>query len=114
MDEGKFKEVEKHVPVINQYLEEVQYVEDFINERNLDSDKTTLLFWNHLITLFERVDESDQNNFDLDEVDELSKESEELTKDFEAYINDRRPFDLTAFEHYLMQVHFEQIIKGEV
>lgn len=114
MDEEKFKEIEKHVPKINQYLEEVQYVEDFLDEKKLKINKTNLLFWNHLITLFERVDENDQNQFDLDEVDELSKESEKLTRSFETYIHKRRAFDLTEFERYLMQVHFEQIKKGEI
>jgi hypothetical protein len=113
MRREKYEEIEEQVPIIVNYPKEVEYVEAFLDTKGLEAEKMTVIFWNHLITLFERVDEGEQNEMDLSDADELSKEAQDLSKEFEVYMQTYRSFELTEFENYLMQIHFEQILKGE-
>jgi len=110
MKPEKFEEIEEHVNAINDYLDEIEYVESFFEKKKMNINDTNVMFWNHLITLFERIDEDDQNNLDLEDVEKPSDEAQLLTKEFEAHLNNYRPFELTKFEKYLMQIHFEQIL----
>lgn len=113
MKKEKLAEIQKHVPATNEFLPEIKYVEIFLKEKNFDINETSVLFWNHFITLLERIDENNQNNFDLEDTEALSTEAKKLTQEFEEYLNRYRSFNLTPFEKYLMEIYFEQIIKGE-
>jgi len=110
MKQEKFEQIEKHVTTINQYLDEVKYVELFLEEKEIDINKTSVMFWNHLITLFERIDENNQNNLDLEDAETTSTEAQLLTQEFENYLDTYRSFNLTEFEKYLMEIYFEQIL----
>lgn len=109
----KYEEIEKHVPNIVNYSEEVEHIKAFFERKGINIEKVPIIFWNHIITLFERIEEGDQNEFDLTDVDELSKEAGGITKEFTSYMQKKHSFKLTEFETYLIKIHFEQIIKEE-
>lgn len=112
MDAKQYKEVEAQVPTIANYSKEVEVIEAFFEAKALKIEETTPIFWNHILTLFERIDEGVQNEFDLSEVDKMSLGAQEMTDEFEAFMKEERAFELTAFESYLVSLYFEQLIKG--
>lgn len=112
MDAKQYKEIEAQVPTIANYGKEVEQIEAFFNAKALKVEETTPVFWNHVLTLFERIDEGVQNEFDMSEVDVMSAEAQQLTDEFEAFIQHERAFSLTEFESYLVSLYFEQLIKG--
>lgn len=112
MDAKQYKEIEAQVPAIAQYAKEVEVIEAFFEAKALKIEETTPIFWNHVLTLFERIDEGVQNEFDMSEVDLMSVEAQKMTDEFEAFVKKERAFDLTAFESYLVSLYFEQLIKG--
>lgn len=111
MKVAQYKEIEEHVPAIEKYLKEVKVIEAFFKEKELSVENTTPMFWNHIITLLERIDENAQNEIEISDAEEMSSHAQELTNEFENILNDKRKFDLTEFENYMMTIHFEQIIK---
>lgn len=113
MEATQYEEIEKQVPAIGRYTTEVVNIETFFIEKELDIQKTTPVFWNHVITLLERVDEDEQNSLETDDVDLMSKEAIQLTEEFIYYLNAKRPFGITEFESYLLTIYFEQLIEGE-
>lgn len=113
MEATQFKEIEEHVPQISEYVKEVEWIERFFEEKELDIKQTTPVFWNHIITLLERVDQNEQNSMETNDVDKMSAEAEALTEEFAQYIGERRSFEITDFEKFLLTIYFEQLIKGE-
>lgn len=112
MDAKQYKEIEAQVPAIRDYDKEVKLIEQFFESQGLKIEETTPIFWNHVLTLFERIDEGVQNEFDMSEVDEMSPAAQKMTQAFEAFMQQERAFALTAFESYLVSLYFEQLIKG--
>lgn len=112
MDAKQYKEIEAQVPAIRNYATEVDVIEEFFKTQGLKLEETTPIFWNHVLTLFERIDEGVQNEFDMSEVDLMSLAAQQMTDAFEAFVKAKRAFDLTAFESYLVSLYFEQLIKG--
>src|SRR5699024_1866459 len=113
MEATHYKEIEEHVPQINEYVREVEWIEEFFGEKELDIRQTTPIFGNHIITLLERVDQNEQNSMETNDVDKMSAEAETLTDEFACYIDERRSFEITDFEKFLLTIYFEQLIKGE-
>lgn len=111
MEQTQYEEIEKHVPSIKEYADEVNEIVLFFKEKNLNIEKTSPMFWNHVITLLDRVDQGEQNEIELEDSEEMSVYTQQLTADFEKQINQLRTFNLTGFESYMLTIHFEQIIK---
>lgn len=112
MNKKQYKEIEAQVPTIINYTKEVKIIEAFFEKSALKIEETTEIFWNHVLTLFERIDEGEQNEYDMSEVDEMSIEAREMTEKFEVFVGQERAFSLTDFERYLVSLYFEQLIKG--
>ncbi|WP_028273447.1 hypothetical protein [Atopococcus tabaci] len=109
MKAEQYTVIKEHVPDIEKYSKEVGLIEEFFVEKNLQIEKTTPVFWNHVITLMERIDNDEQNDLDLDQTEEMSKTAKELTKDFVDHLNQSRAFETTDFENYLLTIYFEQL-----
>lgn len=107
MEEAQYVEIKEHVPAFENYKAEVRLIEQFFEEKNIEIESTTIIFWNHIITLLERVDEDEQNTTE-EPVDRMSDEAQKLTDDFKQFLNSHRPFELTGLEHYLLTIYFEQ------
>lgn len=106
----QYQEIKQYVPAVDQYSKEVELIESFFAEKDLEIQKTDAVFWNHLITLFERIDKGEQNTDEIDaSIDEMSAEAQELTTDFVTYMNAHRPFPISQFEHFLLTIYFEQL-----
>lgn len=113
MEKSKYQTIAEHVPAIHNYEKEVAIVEQFFEEKGLSIQDTTVVFWNHLITLLERIDDQQQNVMEFEGADEMSQEAQQMTDEFSAFMHQHRSFDLTQFEKYLLTLYFEQLIKGE-
>lgn len=113
MKQEIYDEVEIHVPSIIHYSKEVENVEKFLRMKDINPDILSIIFWNHFITLLERIEGGNQNELELTDTEELSKDAQELTKEFVVYMKSHHVFELTEFEEYLIQIHFEQLMKGE-
>ncbi|WP_440896588.1 hypothetical protein ACS127_00850 [Amphibacillus sp. Q70] len=109
MKETQYNAIKEHVPAIDNYPKEVQLTEQFCIEKGIAVEQTAVVFWNHIITLLERIDEDDQNSTEQTPAEEMSKQAQELTGDYVDFMNSHRPFDITAFEKYLITIHFEQL-----
>lgn len=113
MKESQYQAVAEHVPAIQNYSKEVKSVEQFLEKEGLKVEETTAVFWNHFITLLERIDEGTQNDLEFDGADEMSQAAQQMTAEFADFMNESRPFEVTEFEKYLLTLYFEQLIKGE-
>lgn len=108
MKETQYNEIKEHVASIDQYSKEVELIEAFFESKDINIEDATVIFWNHLVTLLERVDEDSQNSSEEEPADKMSEEAQQLTDEFQAYLHNHRPFYLTDFEHYLLTIYFEQ------
>lgn len=113
MKEQHYNEIKEHVPSIVHYQKEVQLIEHFFNEKQLNIEEATPVFWNHVITLFKRIDADEQNHLELDPPEEMSEDAQKLVTEFEEYLDQHRAFDISEFEKYLLTIYFEQLTKNK-
>lgn len=100
------------VPKINDYQEEIHYIYKFFENYNIDIHSIPVIFWNHIVTLFERIEKNEQNEMHLDQSVQMSDDAQKFTKEFVEYLNGYTRFSISNFEFYLLTVYFEQIKEG--
>ncbi|MBP1920708.1 hypothetical protein [Youngiibacter multivorans] len=111
MDSIEINNLEQHVRDIRNYMLEVEVIERFLEDNLLElKEDHRLLFWNHFITLFKRIDQNEQNNLDKEETFTAEKEAEMLTAKLHDKLMEVRNFKTTEFEEFLVLVYMQMLI----
>lgn len=109
MIEKQYQEIKEQVPSIEKYPKEIKLIEEYLNTIGVEVEQTTIVFWNHIITLLERIDSDEQNDLEIEQTEVMSQEAVELTEGLREHLRRFRKFDTTSFENYLLTIYFEQI-----
>lgn len=109
MIEKQYQEIKEQVPSIEKYPKEVELIEEYFNKIGVEVEQTTVVFWNHIITLLERIDSDEQNDLEIEQTEVMSKEATVLTDGLIEHLRRFRKFNITSFEKYLLTIYFEQI-----
>lgn len=99
-------------PNIDDYEVEIFEIESFLKELNVEEKYLDLVFWNHMISLFERIDTDSQNDMDIEDFDEIHEETKRVTQDLVKRLNVIRQFNITNMENLLINIHIEKMLKG--
>lgn len=106
----KFNKLKNDVLSTEEYTKDIQLIEQFLSEKELDTDKTTILFWNHMVSLLKRIDTNQQHTTDKHLPPETNKEVIGITRSFIFFMASKRKFNITPTETYLLSVYFKQLV----
>lgn len=110
MKTKKYNKLKKDVLSTEVYTSDIQLIEQFLFEKELDTEKTTIFFWNHMISLLKRIDNNHQHSADQHLPPETNKEVIDLTREFTLFMASKRKFNVTPVETYLLSVYLKQLL----
>ncbi|MGY3776366.1 hypothetical protein [Helcococcus sueciensis] len=112
MEQSIYKQLSENIENISEYTNEIEKTEEFFLSRKINKETLDEVFWNHLITLLERIDNDEQNDLEMDELDEISKEAKDLLDEYISEMNKIRNFDVNNFEKKLLSIYTQRMIQG--
>lgn len=104
--------LKKYITNIEDFTREIKDIEAFFENQNIDCNRLDLVFWNHMLSLFNRIDQGEQNNLELGAMDEVSKQAEALGYSLIESLKAIRNFELTEMERLLINIHMAKILEG--
>lgn len=111
MDSIEMNELEQRIKDIGDYRSEVEVIEKFLKDHELPlNEEHRLLFWNHFITLFKRVDQNEMNELDKEESFVAEEEAVKLTEVLHGRLMEIRDFNITEFEEFLLLVYMQMLL----
>lgn len=111
MDSEVRKKLSQYFESIDQYQKEIDLTQEFFRSKNIPIDNLDEIYWNHLLTLLNRVDTNSQNNMEIEELEDISEEATLLTNEFENYLSQHREFTLTPFESMLLNIYSQKFLE---
>ena len=66
------------------------------------------MFWNHYLSLIQRIRKNEQNEFELEKSDEITEKSMEKSEQFVKKVAYLRENNITNLERYLLAIYFEK------
>lgn len=109
------EELASYFSDIEKYNSEISQIELALNEmgykQSLGND---IVFWNHILTLIQRVYSQSQNNYKFTQTGEISKCSIEKAELLITKLTCLKEHVVNKFEIYLLAIYFEKEKKGVV
>lgn len=113
MDEIIYKNISENIENISNYTNEIEKTEKFFVSKKINMNSLDEVFWNHLITLFERIDSDEQNDFELDKLDEITDKAKKLLDEYIVEMNKIRNFNINEFEKKLLSIYTQRMLQEE-
>lgn len=104
------EKVKEYFPNIENYSKEINLTEKFFSKIGVDESLMDEVFWNHLLSLLERIDTNIQNSLEFSESDEISEKEKDVVKNYIEEMNLIRNFDITDFEKFLLEIYVKKFI----
>ena len=82
MNKSMQAELQQYFPDLNQYQEQISKTEQFFKLKKISNKKLNSIFWNHLLSLIQRVITKNQNDYPVTEMAEISEAAKLLTKEY--------------------------------
>lgn len=111
MDEKIYKNISENIKNISNYKKEIKITEEFFSSKQVNLRTLDEVFWNHLLTLFERIDLHEQNNLELDQIEEISDEAKNILDEYVIEMNKIRDFNINDFEKMLLSIYTQRMIQ---
>lgn len=96
---------------LDSYHKEISATEDFFQGKGIDAEKLDEIYWNHLLTLFDRIDTHTQNDMPTEEYPGISLEARSFTEEFVGHLQKHRDFTLTPFESLLLDIYSQKFLE---
>lgn len=113
MEESIYSSLSKNIVNIDNYEREIKETEKFFYSKNIKKSKLDEIFWNHLLSLFERIDSNLQNDLESYKIEGITKESEILLEEYIKYISKIRNFSINNFERMLLNIYTQRMLEEE-
>lgn len=111
MKELEIISLEQNIATIRNYLNEIECIERFLKSQDLNiGEEDKAVFWNHFVSLFDRVDKNEMNSLEIDFSFEPSVETLLITKLLISELKVLRNFEITEFEEVLIVLYMQKLI----
>lgn len=108
MDNIELKSLISQIENMEKYEIEVKFIDDFLKSENLRVKEASKgFFWNHFVTLFERIDADEMNTLDIDETFVAEQQAIDLTSKLKNELMKIRKFSVTEFEEFLILIYIQ-------
>lgn len=113
MNELIYNNISETIPDLNKYSLEIETTELFFKRKGIKESKLDEVFWNHLITLFGRIDTDSQNDIEMDEFEEISDKAKLLLDEYINEISNIRNFNINNFEKKLLTIYTQRMVQED-
>lgn len=101
--------LEKIFPNLDKYKVEINVTDKFFKDKGISEDKLDQVFWNHMISLWERIDKDEQNDLDIENMEEFSDEANKILEDYILELSKHRNFEINDFEKMLVAIYMQRM-----
>lgn len=107
MEKKTKEQLQKYHPNLDSYDKEIKVVEDFFTSKGYGlMIETDEVFWNHMISLIQRMDDNSLNEMEVDiEIDEIFYDN---ANELIALLKEVREVTITEFELFLLAIYFQK------
>ncbi|MGI6510669.1 MAG: hypothetical protein ACOX1L_08890 [Erysipelotrichaceae bacterium] len=105
--------LEETFPDLDNYKTEIDITDKFFKDRGISDDKLDQVFWNHMISLWERIDKNEQNDLEIENMEEFSKEAKNLLEEYILEVSKHRNFEINNFEKMLVAIYMQRMQEEE-
>lgn len=102
-----------HIKNIEQFNEEIQITEQFFFKKDLNHKVMDEVFWNHILSLINRIDSNEQNDLEVYDMEEIGENAIELMEEYVIEMSRYRKFNVTNFEKMLLSIYTQRMLNEE-
>ncbi|AMC93849.1 hypothetical protein AOC36_07580 [Erysipelothrix larvae] len=107
MKQTLHEELRQYFANIDTLHQEIKTMEDAIETLNFNQEiLDDILFWNHYLSLVERVYNHAQNDLEFEDTGEIPQECIDVSKELFKTHKLLKDYDITDFETYLFAIYF--------
>lgn len=104
--------LKKYFGDLSNYEDFLVKIECLLKKNNILRKLDDEIFWNHIISLFKRIENDEQNNFEVIDDKELKDESLKIANSISDIVEKNFNKKITEFEKFLIQIYAQKAMEG--